>query len=204
MYFVIQVWLPRRNVAYIIIIGAIVVKFVNTGLTRLFFNLSFCWQITPGEKRLYQLKNKSLESRVKGHLILTLDVAYNPVRASVRTINPRDPKVMYEPPKFKRAVMVHVHCIDITSFCLSEPVRTIISNYSPPLRWIIILHFCYMPHKWIASGPKIYFIFRKRARKRNGKPFCFSTVAGRGILHAIDHRSSQSESVKSTIHLCGM
>lgn len=61
-------------------------------------------QVTKGEKRLYQLKNKSLESRAKGHLILTLDVEYNPIRAAVRTVNPRDPKIMFEPPKFKRAV----------------------------------------------------------------------------------------------------
>lgn len=58
----------------------------------------------PGEKRLYQLKNKSLEGRAKGHLILTLDVEYNPIRAAVRTVNPREPKVMFEPAKFKRAV----------------------------------------------------------------------------------------------------
>ena len=53
---------------------------------------------------MYQLKDKSLERRAKGHLILTLDVEFNPIRAAVRTINPRDPKVMFEPPKFKRAV----------------------------------------------------------------------------------------------------
>lgn len=53
---------------------------------------------------MYQLKNKSLEGRVKGHLILTLDVDYNPIRAAVRTVNPRDPKIMFDPPKFKRAV----------------------------------------------------------------------------------------------------
>ena len=61
-------------------------------------------QITPQEKRLYQLKNKSLEGRAKGHLILTLDFLFNPIRSAVRTINPRDPQVMYEPPKFKRQV----------------------------------------------------------------------------------------------------
>ena len=29
---------------------------------------------------------------------------FNPIRAAVRTVNPRDPKIMYEAPKFKRAV----------------------------------------------------------------------------------------------------
>ncbi|XP_020625848.1 multiple C2 and transmembrane domain-containing protein 1-like isoform X1 [Orbicella faveolata] len=62
-------------------------------------------QVTSGEKRLYQLKNKSLESRAKGHLILTLDVEFNPIRAAVRTVNPRDPKIMFEAPKFKRALL---------------------------------------------------------------------------------------------------
>lgn len=69
----------------------------------------FPFQVTAGEKRLYQLKNKSLESRAKGHLILTLDVEYNPIRAAVRTVNPRDPKIMFEAPKFKRAVRI-VQC----------------------------------------------------------------------------------------------
>lgn len=64
------------------------------------------YQITPCEKRLYQLKNKSLEGRAKGHLILTLDFIYNPIRGAVRTINPRDPKILYEPPKFKRQVNI--------------------------------------------------------------------------------------------------
>ncbi|XP_031559234.1 multiple C2 and transmembrane domain-containing protein 1-like isoform X2 [Actinia tenebrosa] len=62
-------------------------------------------QITAGEKRLYQLKNKTLEGRAKGHLILTLDFIYNPIRGAVRTINPREPKVLYEPPKFKRQLL---------------------------------------------------------------------------------------------------
>ncbi|KXJ22602.1 Multiple C2 and transmembrane domain-containing protein 1 [Exaiptasia diaphana] len=61
--------------------------------------------ITPGEKRLYQLKNKSLEGRAKGHLIMTLDFIYNPIRGAVRTINPREPKVMFEKPKFKRQLL---------------------------------------------------------------------------------------------------
>lgn len=56
---------------------------------------------------MYQLKDKSLERRAKGHLILTLDVEYNPIRAAVRTVNPRDPKVMFEPVKFKRAVRIY-------------------------------------------------------------------------------------------------
>lgn len=62
-------------------------------------------QITPQEKRMYQLKNKSLEGRAKGHLILTLDFVFNPIRSAVRTINPREPQVMFEPPKFKRQLL---------------------------------------------------------------------------------------------------
>ena len=53
---------------------------------------------------MYQLKDKTLEKRAKGHLIMTLDLIYNPIRAAVRTINPREPKVLFEPPKFKRQV----------------------------------------------------------------------------------------------------
>lgn len=68
----------------------------------------FFFQITPREKRMYQLKDKTLEKRVKGHLIMTLDVIYNPIKAAIRTINPREPKVLYEPPKFKRQVGITI------------------------------------------------------------------------------------------------
>jgi hypothetical protein len=53
---------------------------------------------------MYQLKDKTLEKRAKGHLIMTLDVLYNPIRAAVRTINPREPRVLFDAPKFKRQV----------------------------------------------------------------------------------------------------
>lgn len=69
---------------------------------------------------MYQLKDKSLERRAKGHLILTLDVEYNPIRAAVRTVNPRDPKVMFEPVKFKRAVRIYkYHSFSYPGFLVS-------------------------------------------------------------------------------------
>ena len=40
----------------------------------------------------------------KGHLILTLGVIYNPIRASIRTVNPKEEKVLDEEPRFKRQV----------------------------------------------------------------------------------------------------
>lgn len=92
---------------------------INNGL-RCALNLSFPSQVTSGEKRLYQLKNKSLESRAKGHLILTLDVEFNPIRAAVRTVNPRDPKIMYEAPKFKRAVRTAKYIYDV--ICRSDAI----------------------------------------------------------------------------------
>lgn len=61
--------------------------------------------ITSWEKRLYQLKDKRLQAAAKGHLIITFGIIYNPVRASIRTFNPKEEKVLCEPPRFRRQLL---------------------------------------------------------------------------------------------------
>ena len=68
--------------------------------------LPFMFQIIPQEKRIYRLKDKHLERPVKGFLVITLDVIFNPVRASIRTFNPREPNALHEPPRFRRQVRI--------------------------------------------------------------------------------------------------
>jgi len=61
--------------------------------------------IFPEEKRLYQLKDKSLERQAKGHVVVTFDLIYNPIRASIRTFNPKEVNVLSQQPRFRRQLL---------------------------------------------------------------------------------------------------
>eukprot|EP00118_Oscarella_pearsei_P004563 m.19761 g.19761 ORF g.19761 m.19761 type:complete len:916 (+) comp27899_c0_seq1:156-2903(+) len=61
--------------------------------------------VLPGEKRWYQLKDRKLKGTVKGQLQLEMDLVYNPIRASIRTFNPREENMLAEEEKFKRQVL---------------------------------------------------------------------------------------------------
>ncbi|KAJ1361380.1 hypothetical protein KIN20_020611 [Parelaphostrongylus tenuis] len=56
------------------------------------------------ERRWYALKNKKLNARVKGKILLELDVIWNPIRAALRTFKPRERKFMEMDRKFKASL----------------------------------------------------------------------------------------------------
>ncbi|KAH7728606.1 multiple C2 and transmembrane domain-containing protein 1-like protein [Aphelenchoides avenae] len=58
------------------------------------------------EKRWYALKDRKLTRRVKGRILLEMDVLWNPLKAAVRTFNPREQKFTAQEPKFKRQLLV--------------------------------------------------------------------------------------------------
>ncbi|XP_037081873.1 multiple C2 and transmembrane domain-containing protein-like isoform X2 [Pollicipes pollicipes] len=66
-------------------------------------------KIRPGERRWYALKDKKLLGRAKGNnpqVMLEMDLVWNPVRAGIRTFNPREEKYTRPELKFKRAVFI--------------------------------------------------------------------------------------------------
>ncbi|XP_074027374.1 multiple C2 domain and transmembrane region protein isoform X2 [Leptinotarsa decemlineata] len=66
-------------------------------------------RIRNGEKRWYALKDKKLRSRAKGNgpqLLLEMTIVWNPIRACIRTLNPKEEKYMQTEVKFKRQVFV--------------------------------------------------------------------------------------------------
>ncbi|KAG8222833.1 hypothetical protein J437_LFUL010349 [Ladona fulva] len=66
-------------------------------------------RIRNGEKRWYALKDKKLRGRAKGNfpqILLEMNVEWNPVRACIRTLNPKEEKYMQSEMKFKRQVFV--------------------------------------------------------------------------------------------------
>ncbi|XP_022331671.2 multiple C2 and transmembrane domain-containing protein 1-like isoform X1 [Crassostrea virginica] len=62
-------------------------------------------QMKRGVRRWYALKDKKLTGRSKGAILLEMDYIYNPVKAAVRTVNPREEKYMQAEPKFKISLM---------------------------------------------------------------------------------------------------
>ncbi|XGW23854.1 hypothetical protein V3C99_005792 [Haemonchus contortus] len=56
------------------------------------------------ERKWYALKNKKLTARVKGEILLELDVIWNPIRAAIRTFNPRERKILETDKKFKASL----------------------------------------------------------------------------------------------------
>ncbi|CAD5206027.1 unnamed protein product [Bursaphelenchus okinawaensis] len=59
------------------------------------------------ESRWYCLKDRKLQRQVKGRILLEMDVIWNPIKAAIRTFNPRERKFVSQNPKFKRATLVH-------------------------------------------------------------------------------------------------
>ncbi|VEN42281.1 unnamed protein product, partial [Callosobruchus maculatus] len=66
-------------------------------------------RIRNNEKRWYALKDKKLRSRAKGNgpqILLEMNIVWNPIRACIRTLNPKEEKYMQTEMKFKRQVFV--------------------------------------------------------------------------------------------------
>lgn len=66
-------------------------------------------RLHDGEKRWYALKDKKLRSRAKGNspqILLEMILVWNPIRACIRTLNPKEEKYMQTEVKFKRQVFV--------------------------------------------------------------------------------------------------
>lgn len=66
-------------------------------------------RIRNGEKKWYALKDKKLRARAKGNspqILLEMTAHWNPIRACIRTLNPREEKYMQTEVKFKRQVFV--------------------------------------------------------------------------------------------------
>ncbi|XP_037910597.1 multiple C2 and transmembrane domain-containing protein isoform X2 [Hermetia illucens] len=67
-------------------------------------------RIRSGVKHWYALKDKKLFNRAKGNnpqILLEMTVVYNPIRAAVRVFQPKEERLVYQEPKFKRQVFLH-------------------------------------------------------------------------------------------------
>ncbi|XP_069747663.1 multiple C2 and transmembrane domain-containing protein 1 isoform X3 [Narcine bancroftii] len=61
--------------------------------------------IQNGEEKAYVLKNKNLTGATKGVIYLEMDVIFNVVRASIRTITPKEQKYVEEEQKISKEIL---------------------------------------------------------------------------------------------------
>ncbi|PIK45728.1 putative multiple C2 and transmembrane domain-containing protein 1 [Apostichopus japonicus] len=62
-------------------------------------------RIRNGEKRFYALKDKKLQGRAKGSILLEMEFIYNDIKAAIRTVNPTEVRYMEQEPKFKISIL---------------------------------------------------------------------------------------------------
>ncbi|CAG9568664.1 unnamed protein product [Danaus chrysippus] len=65
--------------------------------------------IRNGEKRWFALKDKKMRARAKGNypqILLEMNVIWNPLKAAIRVVNPKEAKYMYQEAKFKRQLFI--------------------------------------------------------------------------------------------------
>ncbi|XP_064650930.1 multiple C2 and transmembrane domain-containing protein 1-like isoform X5 [Lineus longissimus] len=58
-----------------------------------------------GERKWYALRDRKLNRKAKGAIMLEMDFIYNHLKAAWRTVNPKEEKYMQPEPKFKISVM---------------------------------------------------------------------------------------------------
>lgn len=63
-------------------------------------------KMEPGVRRWFPLKDKKLQTRAKGQILLEFELYWNPVKAAIRTFKPRETKYVLNEVKFKRAVFL--------------------------------------------------------------------------------------------------
>ncbi|XP_066448932.1 multiple C2 and transmembrane domain-containing protein 2 isoform X2 [Eleutherodactylus coqui] len=61
--------------------------------------------VRHGHQVAYLLKNKDLSSASKGVIYLEVDLIFNPVRASIRTFNPKEKSFVEDNPKFSKKIL---------------------------------------------------------------------------------------------------
>ncbi|GFS05610.1 multiple C2 and transmembrane domain-containing protein 1 [Elysia marginata] len=62
-------------------------------------------KIRSGERRWYALKDRKCMHKTKGAILLEMDMIYNHIKAAIRTVNPREEKMVVPEQKFKISIM---------------------------------------------------------------------------------------------------
>uniref|UniRef100_A0A8R1HQY8 C2 domain-containing protein n=1 Tax=Caenorhabditis japonica TaxID=281687 RepID=A0A8R1HQY8_CAEJA len=85
------------------------------------------------EKRWYALKDEKLRKRVKGEVLLEMDVIWNPFRAAIRTFKPKEIKYLSQEQKFKASLFR-------TYFGELKEVVNVLANYKNHVEYLLSWH----------------------------------------------------------------
>ena len=105
-------------------------------------------KVDSGKRRWYALKEKKLRCRAKGNnpqIQLQLTLYWNPLRAAIRTLNPKDETYMKITEKFKRAVFVNnvmrIKAVIMEFVSLAKFVESCLEWESPARSTIAFISF---------------------------------------------------------------
>ncbi|XP_029343015.1 multiple C2 and transmembrane domain-containing protein isoform X2 [Acyrthosiphon pisum] len=136
--------------------------------------------INNGVQKWYSLKDKKLSGRAKGNdpkILLEMRLIWNPIRAFIRTLNPKEEKYMQQEIKFKRQTLIRnvmrlkqlvLWAIDIGKYFeywveWESPIHTILvligfvlacqffEPYMAPIALLLVFLRYYIAHSWGAS-----------------------------------------------------
>ncbi|KAL1493655.1 hypothetical protein ABEB36_009354 [Hypothenemus hampei] len=162
-------------------------------------------RIRNGEKRWYALKDKKLRSRAKGNspqILLEMSLIWNPIRACVRTLNPKEEKFMQTEIKFKRQVFVRnvlrlkvflMHFLEIGKFfqdCFEWESK--FQSFAALLVWLVL---CYYFQPWMVPvGGLLIFCKQYIIRKLAGpSPVPWDEVAESDLEEEDDDEKEKEE-----------
>ncbi|XP_047509895.1 multiple C2 and transmembrane domain-containing protein isoform X1 [Pieris napi] len=126
--------------------------------------------IRNGEKRWFALKDKKMRGRAKGNfpqILLEMSVIWNPLKAAIRVLNPKEPKYMHQEAKFKRQLFIRnvmrlkaiimwfIEIGKILQDCFEWESR--ICSFIGLLAW---LAFCYYYEMWMVPLFLLLFFAR--------------------------------------------
>jgi hypothetical protein len=111
---------------------------------------------TDGESKTYPLKDVNYLQRVPGTVTLRTNLVYNPIRAGLRTIKPREALVLEEEPRFQRKLLLKNinRCLDLVApvMRIRQIYRDIISWQDPArsiLAVLVYIFLCIVGEIWM-------------------------------------------------------
>ncbi|XP_049881228.1 multiple C2 and transmembrane domain-containing protein isoform X3 [Pectinophora gossypiella] len=151
--------------------------------------------IRNGEKRWFALKDKKMRARAKGNypqILLEMTVIWNPLKAAIRAVNPKEPKYMHQEAKFKRQLFIRnvvrlkaiimwfIEVGKILQDCFEWESRLL--SFFGVLIW---LAFCYYYEMWML--PFLILIFLGR------NWLIYRLTGGNPLLNPVDDEDLLAE-----------
>ncbi|CAB3408195.1 unnamed protein product [Caenorhabditis bovis] len=154
------------------------------------------------ERRWYALKDEKLRKRVKGDILLEMDLIWNPIRAAIRTFKPKETKYIAQEQKFKaslfRATVMELKDFALSILSITETIGYLLSWQSKPksaAAFVFFVLFVYFFEIYFLPLI-ILFIFAMNFIKRKSSDENINRLSARSKSEDEDDKSS---SIRDTI-----